>query len=139
MTLWTAQEAAAATGGEARGDWAVSGLSIDTRTLEPGDLFIALKAARDGHDFVADALGKGAGAALVSRVPDGVADYAPLLVVADVQTALEDLALAALARTSAKVIAITGSVGKTSTKAVSYTHLTCRRRLRCRSRWSPYH
>ena len=116
MTLWTAQEAAAATGGEARGDWAVSGLSIDTRTLEPGDLFIALKAARDGHDFVADALGKGAGAALVSRVPEGVADDAPLLVVADVQSALEDLARAARARTSAKVIAITGSVGKTSTK-----------------------
>ena len=116
MTLWTAQEAAQATGGEARGDWAVTGLSIDTRTLEPGDMFIALTAARDGHDFVADALSKGAAAALVTRVPEGVADDAALLLVTDVQTALEDLARAARARSTAKVIAITGSVGKTSTK-----------------------
>ncbi|HHS94019.1 MAG TPA: UDP-N-acetylmuramoyl-tripeptide--D-alanyl-D-alanine ligase, partial [Rhodobacterales bacterium] len=72
MSLWDAREAAAATGGEARGDWAVSGVSIDTRTLAPGDLFVALKAARDGHDFVAQALAAGAGAALVSRIPEGV-------------------------------------------------------------------
>jgi UDP-N-acetylmuramoyl-tripeptide--D-alanyl-D-alanine ligase len=82
MTLWSAQEAAFATGGGAVGDWAVTGVSIDTRTLQTGDLFVALKAARDGHDFVADALAAGAGAALVSRVPDGVDDTAPLLIVA---------------------------------------------------------
>ena len=116
MTLWSAQEAAFATGGGAVGDWAVTGVSIDTRTLQTGDLFVALKAARDGHDFVADALAAGAGAALVSRVPDGVDDTAPLLIVADVQAALEDLGRAARARTKAKVIAVTGSVGKTSTK-----------------------
>ena len=69
MSLWTAQEAAEATGGEARGNWACNGVSIDTRTLAPGDLFVALKDVRDGHDFVAQALAHGAGAALVSHVP----------------------------------------------------------------------
>ncbi|MEY8840961.1 UDP-N-acetylmuramoyl-tripeptide--D-alanyl-D-alanine ligase, partial [Cribrihabitans sp. XS_ASV171] len=52
MTLWTASEAAEATGGQATGEWQVGGVSIDTRTIAPGDLFVALKAARDGHDFV---------------------------------------------------------------------------------------
>lgn len=116
MTLWSAEQAALATGGQAVGDWDVTGVSIDTRTLQTGDLFVALKAARDGHDFVANALAAGAGAALVSRVPDGVDDTAPLLIVPDVQAALEDLGRAARARTKAKVIAVTGSVGKTSTK-----------------------
>ena len=116
MSLWTAGEAAAATGGEARGDWAVTGVSIDSRTLAPGDLFVALKAARDGHDFVAAALEKGAGAALVSRRPEGVAEDAPLLIVPDVLSALEALGRAARARTGARVVAVTGSVGKTSTK-----------------------
>ena len=86
--LWTAAEAAAATGGAVRGDWAATGLSIDTRSLEPGDLFIALTDRRDGHDFVADALAKGAAAALVSRIPDGVSMDAPLLLAPDVQAAL---------------------------------------------------
>ena len=116
MTLWTAQQAAVATGGQAVGDWAATGVSIDPRTLQTGDLFVALKAARDGHDFVANALAAGAGAALVSHVPDGVDDTAPLLIVPDVQAALEALGRAARARTEAKVIAVTGSVGKTSTK-----------------------
>jgi UDP-N-acetylmuramoyl-tripeptide--D-alanyl-D-alanine ligase len=116
MTLWTAAEAVAATGGKAIGDWTVSGISIDTRSLEPGDLFVALKAARDGHDFVAQALAGGAGAALVSRVPDGVDSNAPLLIVQDVQQALEALGRAARARTHARIVAVTGSVGKTSTK-----------------------
>jgi UDP-N-acetylmuramoyl-tripeptide--D-alanyl-D-alanine ligase len=115
MTLWTAKEAAEATGGEARGDWSANGLSIDTRTIAPGDLFVALKATRDGHDFVAQAISNGAGAALVSHVPEGCGD-APLLVVPDVQAALEALGRAGRARTRARVIAVTGSVGKTSTK-----------------------
>ena len=116
MSLWTASEAAAATGGTAQGDWQVTGISIDTRTIQPGDLFVALTAARDGHDFVAQALDKGAGAALVSHIPDDVRPDAPLLIVDDVQTALEALGRAARARTDARVVAITGSVGKTSTK-----------------------
>ena len=115
--LWTASDAAVATGGARRGpDWTARGVSIDTRTLEPGDLFVALTDVRDGHDFVAAALDKGAAAALVSRVPEGVAEDAPLLVVDDVLTGLEGLAVAARARTKAQVIGITGSAGKTSTK-----------------------
>ncbi len=116
MSLWTAAEAAAATKGTLQGDWTCDGVSIDTRTIEPGDMFVALKAARDGHEFVAQALAKGAGAALVSHIPDGIGADAPLLIVADVQSALEDLGRAARARTSAQVVAVTGSVGKTSTK-----------------------
>jgi UDP-N-acetylmuramoyl-tripeptide--D-alanyl-D-alanine ligase len=116
MTLWTAEEAAAATNGRATSDWQVSGISIDTRTLQPGDLFVALKAARDGHEFVAQALENGAGAALVSRIPEGVAPDAPLLIVEDVQAGLEALGRAARARCDARVVAVTGSVGKTSTK-----------------------
>jgi UDP-N-acetylmuramoyl-tripeptide--D-alanyl-D-alanine ligase len=114
--LWTSTEAAAATGGRATRDFAVTGISIDTRTLLPGDLFVALSAVRDGHEFVAQALAKGAGAALVSHWPEGVAADAPMLVVPDVQTALEALGRAARARTQARVIGVTGSVGKTSTK-----------------------
>ncbi|RUS59941.1 UDP-N-acetylmuramoyl-tripeptide--D-alanyl-D-alanine ligase [Pseudorhodobacter sp. E13] len=114
--LWTAQDAATATGGRSTTEWHATGVSIDTRTLQPGDLFVALKDARDGHDFVAAALEKGAAAALVSRIPEGVAPDAPLLVVPDVLGALEALGIAARARSSARVIGVTGSVGKTSTK-----------------------
>ncbi|WP_299644560.1 UDP-N-acetylmuramoyl-tripeptide--D-alanyl-D-alanine ligase, partial [uncultured Ruegeria sp.] len=112
-----------ATGGQATTDWAANGVSIDTRTLQPGDLFVALKAARDGHDFVAQALEKGAGAALVSRVPDDVPEGAPLLIVQDVQAGLEALGQAARARTGARVVGVTGSVGKTSTKEMLATIL----------------
>jgi UDP-N-acetylmuramoyl-tripeptide--D-alanyl-D-alanine ligase len=83
---------------------------------QPGDLFVALKDVRDGHDFVGQALEKGAAAALVSRVPDGLSSGAPLLVVPDVLKALEDLGRAARARAKARVVGVTGSVGKTSTK-----------------------
>lgn len=116
MSLWTAAEAAEATGGRAQGDWQVGGVSIDTRTLQPGDLFVALKAARDGHEFVAQALEKGAGAAMVSHVPEGVAPDAPLLVVPDVLEALGALGRAGRDRMTGRVVAVTGSVGKTSTK-----------------------
>src|SRR5690606_18413478 len=111
--------AAAATGGHATRDFAITGISIDTRTIQPGDLFVALQAARDGHDFVAQALEKGAAAALVSRIPEGVAPDAPLLTVPDVLPALEALGRAGRARMQGKVIAITGSVGKTSTKEMA--------------------
>lgn len=116
MTLWSAQDAAAATGGQITCDWQANGVSIDTRTLQPGDLFVALKAARDGHDFVAQALASGAAAALVTHRPDGVAADAPLLIVPDVLRGLEALGTAARARTQARVVGVTGSVGKTSTK-----------------------
>ncbi|WP_333712890.1 Mur ligase family protein, partial [Yoonia sp.] len=122
--LWTSQDAVAATGGTATKDWQATGVSIDTRSLQPGDLFVALKDVRDGHDFVAQALARGAAAALVSRIPDGVAADAPLLIVPDVLTGLEALGMAARARTRARIAAITGSVGKTSTKEMLRTVLS---------------
>ncbi len=124
MALWTSDEAIAATGGEASHPFEVGGVSIDTRTLAPGDLFVALKAERDGHEFVANAFKAGAAAALVTHRPEGVADDAPLLVVPEVLAALEDLGRAARARTNARVAAITGSVGKTSTKEMLRAALT---------------
>ncbi len=114
--LWTSAEAQAATGGQATRPFEAQGLSIDSRTIAPGEMFVALTDARDGHDFVADALAKGAAAAMVARVPEGVAEGAPLLIVDDVLDGLRALARAARARTGARVIGITGSVGKTSTK-----------------------
>lgn len=115
--LWTASDAVAATGGRTSAKFAASGVSIDSRTLAAGDLFIALKGPNhDGHDHVAAALARGAAAAMVAHVPAGVAADAPLLVVADTQAALEALGRAARARARARVAAVTGSVGKTSTK-----------------------
>lgn len=114
--LWTSEDAVAATGGASSKPWGATGVSIDTRTLQSGDLFVALKDVRDGHDFVAAALAKGAAAALVSRRPEGLPADAPLLVVPDVLLALEAMARHARARTRARVVGVTGSVGKTSTK-----------------------
>jgi UDP-N-acetylmuramoyl-tripeptide--D-alanyl-D-alanine ligase len=114
--LWTSDDAAQATGGRVTKAWAATGVSIDTRTIQPGELFVALKDVRDGHDFVAQALEKGAAAALVSRLPEGVSPDAPLLIVPDVLQALADLGAFARARTKARVVGVTGSVGKTSTK-----------------------
>ncbi len=114
--LWTMTEAAKATGGVSAVDWAASGVSIDTRTIQAADLFVALKDIRDGHDFVALALQKGAAAALVTHRPEGVAEDAPLLIVPNVLEALEKLGVASRERTKAKVVGVTGSVGKTSTK-----------------------
>jgi UDP-N-acetylmuramoyl-tripeptide--D-alanyl-D-alanine ligase len=105
--LWTASELAALFGQ----GWDVTGISIDTRTLKPGDLFVALQGERDGHDFVAAAFSKGAAAALVSREMPG-----NVLLVDDTLLALERLGEAARARTAAKIVAVTGSVGKTTTK-----------------------
>lgn len=121
--LWTSAEAEKATGGRSSAPWEASGVSIDTRTLQEGDLFVALKDQRDGHDFVAQALEKGAAAALVSRVPEGVPEGAPLLVVDDVLEGLRALGRAARARMKGKVVAVTGSVGKTGTKEMLRTAL----------------
>ena len=96
--LWTAAEAAEATGGLATAPWSVTGVSIDTREIDTGDLFVALQGARDGHLFAADALAKGAGALLVSRRPDALPPDAPLLIVEDTMAALARLALTARRR-----------------------------------------
>ena len=127
--IWTRDEAVAATGGSSPRDWTATGVSIDTRTLRPGDLFVALTAARDGHDFVPQALALGAGAALVSRIPDGVPPDAPLLLVPDVLDALRALGRAARARFAGQVVAVTGSVGKTGTKEMLRTALAAQGRV----------
>jgi len=95
----------------------INGLSIDTRTLMTGDLFVALKDVRDGHDFVGNAFAAGAAAALVDRAhAPALAGTGPLYIVDAVLPALERLGIAARARTRARVMAVTGSVGKTTTK-----------------------
>src|SRR3954447_19373475 len=96
----------------------VVGLSIDTRTLLPDEAFFAIQGEnRDGHEFVEAALKAGAGLAGVAREKAGANPKdAPLLVVPDVLGALNDLARASRTRSSARIVAVTGSVGKTSTK-----------------------
>ena len=117
--LWTVDEMAAAMGAERQGPLpsAISGISIDSRMVAPGDAFFALADRRDGHEFVDDALAAKAALAVVAAARRGqFPQDAPLLVVPDVLPALRDLAAAARKRTDAKVIGVTGSVGKTSTK-----------------------
>ncbi|OUS11757.1 UDP-N-acetylmuramoylalanyl-D-glutamyl-2, 6-diaminopimelate--D-alanyl-D-alanine ligase [Rhodospirillales bacterium 47_12_T64] len=117
--LWTAQEAADATGGENTRDWQATGLSLNTRNLEKGDLFFALQGPNfDGHDYVADAFEKGAAVAVVQRRPERLADDASLLIVDDTLGALNRFGAAARANSSAKFIGVTGSVGKTSIKEI---------------------
>ncbi|HEX4178425.1 MAG TPA: UDP-N-acetylmuramoyl-tripeptide--D-alanyl-D-alanine ligase [Rhizomicrobium sp.] len=121
MTLWTHTEAEAATLGQASQAFSVNGLSIDTRTLKEGDLFVALKGDnRDGHDFVRAAFDAKAGAALVTHAPEDAPNesWGPLLTVGHTQRGLEDLARAARARSNAKILAVTGSAGKTTTKEI---------------------
>jgi UDP-N-acetylmuramoyl-tripeptide--D-alanyl-D-alanine ligase len=108
--LWTAQEIAAATGGQVSAGFAATGVSIDTRTIEPGDLFVALGGVRDGHEFVAQAMAKGAAGVLASRPVE-----APAVTVPDTFHALEQLGVAARERApQVRRGAVTGSVGKTS-------------------------
>ena len=124
MSLWNSQDAALATGGKNTLSWIATGVSIDTRTIQPGDLFVALKADRDGHKFVNAAFENGAVAALVDHVPEGFDTSLPLIVVPDVMEALRGMAIFARNRFKGKVIAVTGSVGKTSTKEMLNTILT---------------
>ncbi len=115
-TIWTEKDACAAMNGTCAGVWNATGVSIDSRTVQKGDLFFAIQGDNfDGHAYVADAIQKGAVAAVVSKEIEGV-DASKLVMVADPFKAMQDLAVAARARTSATVIGITGSVGKTGTK-----------------------
>jgi UDP-N-acetylmuramoyl-tripeptide--D-alanyl-D-alanine ligase len=120
--LWEADELAAGFGADGPG-FAITGISIDTRTLQPGDLFVALSGERDGHDFVSEALAKGAAGALVSRPISGPME-GRLLVVADTLAALARLGAASRARSRAKIVAVTGSVGKTTAKEMLRTGLS---------------
>ncbi len=121
--LWTLDEITAATRGHTFGpvaaQCAITGISIDSRTIKPGDLFVALSGpglARDGHDFVDQAFAAGAAVALVSKKPVLASSPNTVIQVGDTQQALELLGQAARQRTQAKVIGVTGSVGKTGTK-----------------------
>lgn len=118
--LWTAPELALATAGQVlgKGATAITGVSIDSRTVARGDAFFAIKGdVHDGHGFVADALARGAAIAVVDRAHAGeLAKAGKLLVVNDVLDALVATGVAARARSKAKIVAVTGSVGKTTTK-----------------------
>lgn len=124
--LWTNVDAAQATGGRSSTFWRAGGISIDSRSVASGDLFVALRGPKfDGHAFVADALARGAVAAVVSRLPPGVSGTAPLLMVDETFVALRALGAGARARTFARVCAVTGSVGKTGVKEALRTVLSC--------------
>ena len=118
--LWSQDDLVNATGGELTGDVAgpVNGISIDSRTADTGDVFFAIKGdAMDGHDYAAKALADGASVAIVSRSDDEMIKAGAVIKVEDTLVALEKLGRAARARSNAQIIAITGSVGKTTTKA----------------------
>jgi len=117
--LWQAEDVVRALRGRCLHEqsWKAHGISIDSRTTAPGDLFIALQGpTHDGHDHVAAAFASGASAALVARQPSQVPPDAPLVFVDDTLLALHELGRAGRARAKGKIIAVTGSVGKTSTK-----------------------
>lgn len=112
MTLWTNKKAVEATGGVCVTDWQAARVEIDSRRIQKGDLFVAIKGERmDGHAFVEQALEAGASAAMVSQPMGG-----PVLLVEDTLKGLEKLAHYARAKSHAKIVGVTGSVGKTSTK-----------------------
>ncbi|MEI7933055.1 MAG: Mur ligase family protein, partial [Alphaproteobacteria bacterium] len=114
--LWTSDEIVASTGGRLIGAaFEVSGVSIDTRSTEPGDLFVALAGVRDGHEFLGQAVAAGAVGALVSQDGPG-----PAVRVDDTLKALEKLGIEARNRSTALRCAVTGSVGKTTvTQAIA--------------------
>nr|WP_295826554.1 UDP-N-acetylmuramoylalanyl-D-glutamyl-2,6-diaminopimelate--D-alanyl-D-alanine ligase [uncultured Azospirillum sp.] len=118
--LWTAEDAAAATGGRLAGPsaWTATGVTIDSRKVAPGDLFVAIRGPNfDGHAFVGAALAAGAAAALVDHRPNGLPAEAPLLISpVDTLEAMAALGKVARARCGARFVGVTGSVGKTGTK-----------------------
>ena len=127
MALWSQAELSAALGAAPSSplSTAVNGVSIDSRTLEAGDLFFAIKGdAHDGHDHVARAFEAGAAAAVVSRErAQGLSPLGPVFVVGDTLEAMARLGVAARARSNAKIVAVTGSVGKTTAKEMLRTML----------------
>ena len=117
--LWTAEEIAAATGGTASAAFEVTGVTFDSREVSPGDLFVAMPGTvHDGHEFLGQAFAAGAAGAIVARPIEQ-----PHVLVADVAAALIALGRAARERTEARVIGVTGSVGKTSTKEALFAAL----------------
>lgn len=125
--IWRKEDVITATRGTASGgDFDATGVSIDSRTLQAGEIFLALKGdAFDGHAFIEKALQAGAAAAIVHQdFVDPTGGKLPLIRVADTQKALEDLGAFARDRARAAIVAVTGSVGKTSTKEMLATVLS---------------
>lgn len=119
MTLWTSSQLAAAVNGTASKDFEVEGVAFDSREIGQGDLFFALSGEQsDGHLYLDDVYNAGGAGAIVSEPTDG-----PHILVSDTTKALNRLALASRDRTSAKIIGVTGSVGKTGTKEALYAAL----------------
>lgn len=113
--LWNAAEVAAIFDLELADEWSASRVVIDSRNVQPGDLFVAIEGQRvDGHDYVQQAADAGAVAALVSKPVSGL--NIPTIQVADTLAALRQMGVASRKRTAAQVIGITGSVGKTGCK-----------------------
>ena len=124
--LWSQSDIVRATAGNLIGDWrndGISGVSIDSRSIKSDELFVAVKAKRDGHSFINDAIRLGAKGALVDHIPADIPSNTPLLLVPSVQEALENLGKYRRERSQAKLVAITGSVGKTSSKNMLKTIL----------------
>ncbi|HEX8526458.1 UDP-N-acetylmuramoyl-tripeptide--D-alanyl-D-alanine ligase [Allosphingosinicella sp.] len=118
-SLWTSSEIAEAVSGKASASFEVGGVAFDSREVGPGDLFIALKGeATDGHRFVGQALAAGAAGLLVSEPVEG-----PHVLIGDTMAALNDLGRASRERSSAKIVGVTGSAGKTGTKEALYAAL----------------
>jgi UDP-N-acetylmuramoyl-tripeptide--D-alanyl-D-alanine ligase len=118
-SLWTSAEIAAATGGTASASFEVTGVTFDSREVGPGDLFVAMPGTvHDGHQFVDGAFAAGAAGAIVSQPVGG-----PHVLVEDVFAALQALGRAARERSQATILAVTGSVGKTSTKEALFAAL----------------
>ncbi len=121
--LWSAAEVAEATGGRNTATWRATGVSIDTRSLQAGDLFVALAGPSfDGHDFIERAFAAGAVAVMSHREPQGPTP-GPMLIVDDTLAALWRLGAAARVRSQARIVGVTGSVGKTGTKEALATCL----------------
>ncbi len=119
VPLWTSAEIAAATGGVASAEFAVTGVAFDSREVGPGDLFVAMKGeASDGHLYLDQAFAQGAAGAIVSEPCAH-----PHVLVADSFTALQMLGRASRARSGATIIGVTGSVGKTSAKEALFAAL----------------
>jgi UDP-N-acetylmuramoyl-tripeptide--D-alanyl-D-alanine ligase len=117
--LWTSEEIAAATGGTASAPFEATGVTFDSREVQPGNLFVAMPGTvHDGHKFVDAVFGSGAAGVIVSQPVGG-----PHVLVEDTFAALQALGRASRARTKATIFGVTGSVGKTSTKEALYAAL----------------
>ena len=118
-TIFSAEELHSIVGGKLfENDWLVSGISIDSRTIQKNDLFIALKAKRDGNDFIVSAIENGAKAAIINKIPKDLPKNFPFILVNNSVEALYSIAKYSRKKYKGRVIAITGSVGKTSTKDI---------------------